>query len=119
MATPEQINAALDKISDQIKAQAEAAEKEIKANAQMSTETRAKVDELLTQQGELQARLASAEQLVAKLENGGMSAHREPSVGEQVIENEDFKAFAAKAARGDKFSMAVKAAITEGAGSGA
>src|SRR5690606_17250247 len=57
--------------------------------------------------------------LVAKLENGGMSAHREPSVGEQVIENEDFKAFAAKAARGDKFSMAVKAAITEGTGSGA
>lgn len=119
MATPEQINAALDKISDQIKAQAESAEKEIKLHAKMSEETKAKVDELLTQQGELQARLSSAEQLVAKLENGGASAHREPTVGEQLTESEGFNAWAARAAQGDKFSMPVKAVITEGAGSGA
>ncbi|MDC7805533.1 phage major capsid protein [Luteimonas sp BLCC-B24] len=114
MATPEQIQAALDKISDQVKTQAEAAEKEIKAHAKLSEETRASVDKLLTQQGELQARLQSAEQLVARLEQGGGEAVGPKSMGDQVVENDDFKAWAARASGGggSKFHMDVKAVVT-------
>ena len=121
MDTPEKLKAALDKISDQIKAQAETAEKEIKANAKMSEETRAKVDEMLTRQGELQARLQSAEQLVAKLEQGGGEAAGPQSMGDQVIGNEEFQAWAARAANGggSKFHMDVKAVVTsDGASAG-
>lgn len=115
MATPEQIQAALDKISDQIKSQAEAAEKEIKANAKLSEETRASVDKLLTAQGELQARLQAAEQMVVKLEQGGGGSHAPRSMGEEVTASEDFQAFAANP-RGS-FRMGVKAAISSGSAS--
>ena len=115
MDTPEKLKAALDKISDQIKSQAEQAEKEIKAHAKLSEETRAAVDKLLTQQGELQARLQTAEQLVAKLETGGGVPARPLSMGEQVTASEDFQAFAQNP-RGT-FRMGVNAAITEGAAS--
>ena len=57
----EQINASLKSVSDQLKAHAERAEKEIKASAKLSEETRASVDKMLTVQGELQARLQAAE----------------------------------------------------------
>lgn len=117
MATPEQIQAALDKISDQVKAQAEEAQKEIKAHAKLSEETRANVDRLLTQQGELQARLQSAEQLVAKLEQGGGERRGPKSMGEQLVENEDFQAWAQRP--NARFSMDVKAVVTsDGASAG-
>lgn len=119
MAHPEQqieeINASLKTVSDQLKAQAEQAQKDIKAHQQMTTETRAKVDELLTQQGELQARLATAEQLLAKVQNGGGTPNGPQSIGAMVTESEDFQAFAANP-RGD-FRMAVKASVGSGAGS--
>lgn len=117
MSTPEKIQAALDKISDQIKAQAELAEKEIKAHAKLSEETRAKVDQLLTHQGELQARLQAAEQLVAKLEQGGGGAEAPQSMGEQFIRNEEYQAWAQRPTA--RFSMDVKAVVTsDGASAG-
>lgn len=113
-ALPEAIKAELDKISDQIKSQAEDAQKEIKAHAKLSAETRENVDKLLTQQGELQARLQSAEQLVAKLEQGGGQYAGPQSMGEQLTENEEFQAWAARASGGggSKFHMDVKAVLT-------
>ena len=57
-----QIETELKRIGDEVKSMADSAQKEIKANAQLSQETRAKVDELLTKQGELQANLQAAEQ---------------------------------------------------------
>lgn len=107
---PEAISAELKKIGDQIKSQAEAAEKEIKAHAKLSEETKAKVDTLLTTQGELQARLATAEQLVAKLEQGGGEPNRPKTMGEQVTESDGFEAFASGGA--GKYRVGVKAAIT-------
>lgn len=108
----EKINAALDKVSDQLKTQAERAEKEIKAHQAMSAETRAKVDELLVEQGALQARLQQAEQLVAALEAGGRGRGRGTgeSVGEQVIQSDDLMAFA-RNPRGS-VRVPVRAAIT-------
>lgn len=114
--TPEQIKAALDKISDQIKSQAEQAEKEIKAHARLSEETRASVDKLLTQQGELQARLSTAEQMVASINQGGGSPAPAMTVGAQVVASEEFEAFRQNP-RGS-FRMPVQAKVTEDAASG-
>ncbi|ARP86290.1 phage major capsid protein [Bordetella genomosp. 9] len=109
----ETITASLKQVNDQLKANAETAQKEIKAHAQMSEETKAKVDQLLVQQGELQARLQAAEQLVVKLQDGGGDM-RPASMGEEFIKAEGFESFATKAAGGMKgsFSVPVKAAIT-------
>ena len=112
---PEKIQAELNRIGDQVKSFAEKAEKEIKTNSALSEETRASVDKLLTQQGELQARLATAEQLVAKLENSGGGHERPQSMGEQVTASEDFQAYA-RNPRGS-FGMNVQAAIGSGAAS--
>jgi HK97 family phage major capsid protein len=67
-ASQKQTQADLKAVGDQIKTYAERTEKEIKASGEMQTETRAKVDELLLKQGELQARMQDAEQ---KLVNAG------------------------------------------------
>ena len=92
-ALPEAISAELTKISDQIKAQAEVADKELKRNSQLSEETKANVDKLLITQGELQARLQSAEQVVAKLEQGGNGPGQVKSLGEIVSESDQIKNF--------------------------
>lgn len=110
----ETINASLKEVSDQIKAHAERAEKEIKANAKLSEETRANVDKLLTTQGELQARLATAEQMLAKAQNGGDPAGPK-TIGAMVTDSEDFQAFAANP-KGD-FRMSVQASVGSGSGS--
>lgn len=114
-----EIKAALGKVSDQLKAHAEDAAKQIKAHADLSADTKKKVDELFIKQGELQARLQTAEQLVAKMENGGGgNPSRDPTIGEQVTSSDDFKAWAPRAANGQKFGMPVKAVITGAPGSG-
>ena len=56
----EAINASLKSVGDQLRANAEKSEKEIKAHAQLSEETKASVDNLLTAQGELNALLQAA-----------------------------------------------------------
>lgn len=58
----ETLQSSLNKIGDAVKAQAEAANKEVARLGEMSAQTRASVDEILTKQGELQARLQEAEQ---------------------------------------------------------
>lgn len=116
----EAINASLAKIGDQLKAHAERAEKEIKANAQLSKETRASVDELLAKQGELQARLATAEQLVAKIEQGGGARASHETAGQQFVNSDEFKALAESGVqRNTRFTVRVNAAITsDGASAG-
>lgn len=116
-ALPEAISAELKKISDQVKAQAETAEKEIKAHAKLSEETRAKVDQLLTEQGALRANLQSAEQLLAKLEQGGAGGREQiQSLGEQFTGNDEYQAWAQRP-QGSKFSTDVKNVVTSGNGS--
>lgn len=116
----ETINSSLKQVGDQLKAQAEQSEKDIKAHAKLSEETRAKVDELLTKQGELQANLQSAEQKLAQIETGGLGREAAPkSLGEQFTGSEEFQAFAARGVPAGNFSfgMDVKNVITEGASS--
>src|SRR5690606_28258937 len=101
------INASLKEVGDQLKANAERAQKEIAAHQKMSEETRSKVDELLVKQGELQANLQAAEQVIAKLEAGGGSAARPRSMGEIVANSDEFQARAGALARGEKGSFSV------------
>lgn len=110
------ITASLKQVDDQLKAQAERAEKEINRHAQLSEETKASVDQLLVAQGELQARLQAAEQVVAQLEAGGGQSARAKSVGEVVAESDAYQNFNASSSRGS-FSVAVQAAIDSGASS--
>ena len=103
------INASLKAVGDQLRAQAETAA----SNAALTTETRAKVDELLLKQGELQANLQSAEQKLAKLEaNGAGGDVQHLSFGQQFVGSDEFKAFAGKTTPRGRVDMTFQAAIT-------
>jgi len=109
-----QVQADLKNVSDDLKKYAEQSEKEIKNHASLSAETKNSVDKLLVNQGELQARLQSAEQLMAKLDSGEGQRGRVKSMGEEFITAEGFEAFASKASGGMKgsFSHGLKATVT-------
>ena len=109
MSDISQINASLKEVGDQLKAHAEAAA----TNATVNAETRAKVDELLMKQGELQANLQSAEQKLAQIEaNGAGGDVQHQSYGQQFVGSEEFKAFAAKTTPRGRVDMTFNAAIT-------
>lgn len=88
-----QINASLKQVGDNLKAHAERTEKEVKAGIKMAEETRASVDQLLTEQGGLKAQLQAAEQSLAALQNGGGGNGRPQTLGEKVINNEALMGF--------------------------
>jgi HK97 family phage major capsid protein len=103
------INSSLKSVGDQLKAQAEAFSK----NETFTTETRAKVDELLTTQGELKANLQHAQQALAKIEaNGAGGDVKHESFGQKFVGSDDFKAFAGKTTPRGRVDMTFKAAIT-------
>jgi len=113
-----QVKADLKSIGDNLKAFAEQSKKEIDIHQQMSGETKAKVDELLTKQGELNARLTAAEQMLVN-EDRHAHASSPMSLGRRVVDSEEFQANASRLARGKgSFSVPVQAAITESASSG-
>lgn len=111
---PAEIKAALDKISDQVKESAEKAIAEAARGVQMSTDAKAKVDEMLIKQGELQANLRELEQKVAAGGSGGQP-ERQKSMGEQIVENEQFQAFVKSGRRGT-VSMEIKVVSSTAAG---
>lgn len=109
----ESINASLKQVGEQLKSYNDQAQQDIKAHAKLSEETRAKVDELLTRQGELSANLQSAEQKLAQIEQGGVHGRGQAqSMGEQFTANEEFQAWAQRP--GTRFSLDVKNTITSG-----
>lgn len=109
MATPEQINAALDKISDQLKSHAEKAA----ANSSITSEVKSQVDELLTKQSELQANLQSAEQKLASIEaNGAGGDVKHEGFGRAFVNSEAFKNFAGQTTPRGRVDMTFNAAIT-------
>lgn len=104
-----QINASLKTVGDQLKAHAETAAK----NADLNAETRRQVDDLLLKQGELQASLLGAQQLLAKLEaNGAGSDVQHQSLGQQFVSSEKVAAFLSEPNPRGRADMAIKAAIT-------
>lgn len=104
-----QINASLKTVGDQLKTHAESAAK----NAELSAETRRQVDDLLLKQGELQANLQGAQQLLAKLEaNGAGGDVQHQSLGQQFVNNEKVKSFLGETTPRGRADMTIKAAIT-------
>ena len=83
-----ELNVQLSKVSDEIKGYAETSQKEIKANATLTTETRAKVDELLIKQSELQAQLSAAMQKVDAMPSA-MTSQKPKSWGQAVVESKE------------------------------
>ncbi len=87
---PEAIKAELYRINGNLKEHAE----RIFADAKkVSDSAKEKVDGLLIQQGELQARLQAAEQVVAKLEQGAGAPERPKSLGEIVTDSDQVTGF--------------------------
>lgn len=108
----------LKAVGDQIKSYAEQTEKQIKAAGEMHGETRAKVDELLSKQGELQARLHEAEQKLVNASKGGRDkAERQKSAGEMVVGSEQMEGVNASF-RGSRRVSVPRAAITSAPTSG-
>ena len=110
-AQVKELNASLKQIGDQIKANAEQTHKEIQRTGEMQAETRAKVDELLTKQGELQARLHEAEQKLIGAHLNSAPSEPPKSAGQRVIEHESLQ----NRNSGSRFSARVsmpRAAIT-------
>lgn len=112
----ETLQSSLNKIGDAVKAQAEAANKEVARLGEMSAQTRASVDEMLTKQGELQARLQEAEQ---KMLNAGKENGEEEfrSAGNIVAEKLSAEGVASNF-RGQTRIQMPRSAITSATGSG-
>ena len=103
------ITASLKTVGDDLKAHASTAAK----NAELGAETRAKVDELLSTQGALQADLQHAQQALAKLEaNGAGGDVQHQTFGQQFTNSEQYKAFTANTTPRGRVDMTFKAAIT-------
>lgn len=99
----------LKKAADEVKKTAESANSEMKNLGKMTEETKQKADEALVKHNEISARLTEIEQkLVAK---PGTGENRRKSVGEMVIENDEFKAFVKSGGKG-RISIPVKAIIS-------
>lgn len=108
------VQTSLKAVNDDLKRFAEEGQKQIKLHSEMSAETKANVDKLLITQGELNARLSAAEQLMAKMETEGTGRIEQPkSMGQMVIESDIFANFSGKGT----FTVPVKAAITSLVGS--
>ncbi|WP_312115293.1 phage major capsid protein [Stutzerimonas nitrititolerans] len=114
-AQVKELNASLTKIGDQIKAQAEQVEKQIRASGEMQGETRAKVDEMLTKQGELQARLQEAEQKLVSASSDRGNGDRQQSAGELVASAESMQGVNSSF-RGSRRVSVPRAAITTATG---
>lgn len=111
-----QVQKDLKSVGDDLKAFAEQSQKELKAASQVSAETKASVDALLTTQGELNARLQAAEQLLAKVEaNGGGEPARPQSWGEQVLAAEAFQNFRPNS--GSRLHIPIQASVQSDQGS--
>lgn len=109
-----EVKVLLKDVNDKLKASAEDAQKQIKLHSEMSAETKASVDKLLITQGELNARLMAAEQLMVKMETQGQGHYEAPkSMGQMVIESDVFANFSGKGT----FTVPVKNAITSLVGS--
>lgn len=112
-----QVQANLKEVGDKLKAHAEQAQKDVDSHKAMSAETRAKVDEMLTKQGELQARLQEAEQKLVNANSDRSQGERQQSAGELVVSAESMQGVNSSF-RGSRRVSVPRAAITSVGSSG-
>ncbi len=112
MSDLQTVQAALDKVTDQLRAHAERAT----TDREVQAKHREDVDQLLAKQSELQAEVQAMAQTVDKIGRGNEAlAGARMSVGEAFTSAQGFEAFAAKGK--GTFTAPVKAAITSGGAS--
>lgn len=116
----EAITTAFNKKGDELSTKAEETMKELKNKGTLLDETKAAVDKLLIEhttltkeKNELKVQLTNLEQEVVKNKGNG-SAEVVKSIGQQFVEDEGFKTFAAGGSSGKrgKFMKQFKAAVT-------
>lgn len=83
----------LKDVGDKLKTFAEQSQKELKNHAALSQETKASVDKLLVEQGELRAQHKAIEQALAALQSSGGGAGVPKTLGQAVVENEAITGF--------------------------
>ena len=106
------VQSSLEKIRGELQAFSDRSKAEIEQHQSISTATREKVDELLVQQGELQARLQAAEQAIVDVSAGPVPG-RAQSLGQMVTAHDDYAPSAERLAGAKgSFSIPVRAAIT-------
>lgn len=112
--SPDEIKAALGKISDQVKEVGEKALSEAKASGDMSKKTKGEVDELMTKQGNLMTQVTSIEQRFDALVKAGLSGNKTglTSAGREVVESENFQNYVKAGDFRKGFAMPVKAVVS-------
>jgi HK97 family phage major capsid protein len=114
------LEAALAKITDQVREKGEEAVALAKKGITLSESAKGQVDELLTKQGELQATVTELEQKMAR--RGGANEVQTPdTAGYKFIESEQYKSFAAggdRLQRGQSLRVDVKAITSLSASGG-
>lgn len=113
------LKADLKQTGDDMRKYVEETKAAVKIAGDLSAEGKAKVDDLLIKNGELQAQQKQMELMIAKLDNNEGKTSKSESLGELFTAHEGFEAFAASANRGVKgsFSIPLKMAITSLPGS--
>jgi HK97 family phage major capsid protein len=94
--------------ADEVKKQAEKSEAELKRIGDISAETKKAADDALIKHNELSARLTEIEQ---KMVRGSENPEGRKTVGQQVIEHDELKAFLKSGGKG-RVSIGVKAIIS-------
>lgn len=108
------LTAQMKEITDGLKSLAEESQKSIKATGDVTLEVKAKSDELLAKQSEIEGRMTQVEQVLTRRPS---DAAQPMSLGQTVIEDDNVKAFMKDKPRGS-VKVPIKAAITSGAASG-
>lgn len=101
--------------NDKTKGFAEEAHKEIKALGVVSTETKAKADEALTKLHDLLARVGDVEQKMARragFHGGGDGGGEAKTIGQRVVDDDEFKALAASTSQRGRATVEVKTITT-------
>lgn len=110
---PSEVSASIKKIEDDVKAFAETALKEVKNHGQITTETKAAVDKLMSEHGMLQKDFQAAQQQLAQLEQNGAGGDvQHQTYGQQFINDDKVKAFLNQERPRGKVDFSIKAAIT-------
>lgn len=114
-----EIKSSLEGVTVQLKQHADDTKKAVESNAQLSNDTKAKVDQLLLESAQLKTDLKAAEQLIVKLDSGDLKTHKSESMGEVFTKADGFEEFALRAQGGGKhsFSQKISATITSLPGS--
>jgi len=116
MSDENQVKAALDKITDQVR---EAGEKVLSDAAKLTNAQKERIDDLLVKQGELQAQYNELEQKAARRAGADDAAQASKSIGYRAIENADFKAKSERMAGGERGSNRFEAKALTTVSSGA